>query len=112
VGSGHKDLCSARSPDRRRAVGKVSRLPNIERQILDPGDYLYLEPQFLLREELREPRNYFAILQAIAQGRTRLNEIAQVTGLGRQPISRLRSHPVYAIIRMLLYAYIRIHKNT
>src|SRR5437016_4590084 len=50
--------------------------------------YLYLEPQFLLREELREPHNYFAILQAIAQGRTRLNEIAQATGLGRQPVSR------------------------
>ncbi len=63
-------------------------LPNIERHILDPESYLYLEPQFLLREELREPRNYFAILQAIAQGRTRLNEIAQVTGLGRQVVSR------------------------
>ena len=63
-------------------------LANIERHILDPGSYLYLEPQFLLREELREPRNYFAILQAIAQSRTRLNEIAQATGLGRQTISR------------------------
>ncbi len=63
-------------------------LTNVERHILDPGSYLYLEPQFLLREELREPRNYFAILQAIAQGRTRLNEIAQATGLGRQPVSR------------------------
>lgn len=63
-------------------------LRNIEQYLLDPGSYLYLEPQFLLREELREPRNYFAILQAIAQGQTRLNEIAQVTGLGRQVVSR------------------------
>ena len=63
-------------------------LTNIEWHILDSRSYLYLEPQFLLREELREPRNYFAILQAIAQGRTRLNEIAQATGLGRQPVSR------------------------
>ena len=63
-------------------------LANIERYILNPRSYLYLEPQFLLREELREPRNYFAILQAIALGRTRLNEIAQATGLGRQPVSR------------------------
>lgn len=67
---------------------RESLLANIERRILDPGSYLYLEPQFLLREELREPRNYFAVLQAIAQGRTRLNEIAQATGLGRQPLSR------------------------
>jgi AAA+ ATPase superfamily predicted ATPase len=38
--------------------------------------------RFLLQQELREPRNYFAILEAIASGRTRLNEIKQVTGLG------------------------------
>jgi AAA+ ATPase superfamily predicted ATPase len=37
---------------------------------------------------MRDPHNYFGILQAIAQGRTRLNEIAQATGLGRQPVSR------------------------
>jgi AAA+ ATPase superfamily predicted ATPase len=30
---------------------------------------------------LREPRNYFAILQTIAAGRTRLNEIKQATGI-------------------------------
>lgn len=55
---------------------------------LDPGGYLYAEPPLLLREELREPRNYFAILQAIAQGRTQLNEISQATGIERQPASR------------------------
>jgi AAA+ ATPase superfamily predicted ATPase len=32
-------------------------------------------------EELREPRNYFSILRAIAQGHTRLNEIAQASGV-------------------------------
>ena len=63
-------------------------LTNIEKNFLDPAGFLYMEPQFLLREELREPRNYFAILQAIAQGNTRLNEIVQATGLGRQPASR------------------------
>lgn len=61
---------------------------NIERQILRQGSFLYLEPQFLLREELREPRNYFAILQAIAHGRTKLNEIVQSAGLERQAVSR------------------------
>ncbi len=30
---------------------------------------------------MREPRNYFAILQAIASGKKRLNEIKQATGL-------------------------------
>lgn len=63
-------------------------LANIERRILNPASYLYQEPQFLLREALQEPRNYFAILQAIAQGRTQLNEIVQVTGMERGPVSR------------------------
>jgi hypothetical protein len=63
-------------------------LTNIEQRILSPSSYLYQEPLFLLREELQEPRNYFAVLQAIAQGRTRLNEIVQVTGMERGPASR------------------------
>jgi AAA+ ATPase superfamily predicted ATPase len=37
--------------------------------------------RFVLQQELREPRNYFAILQAIAAGKTRLNEIKQATGI-------------------------------
>ena len=40
--------------------------------------YLYEEIRFLLNEELREPHNYFALLQAIAFGKTRLNEISQM----------------------------------
>ncbi|WP_176226573.1 ATP-binding protein [Candidatus Hakubella thermalkaliphila] len=55
---------------------------NIREHILDEKGSLYNEPQLLLMEELREPRNYFSILRAIAQGRTRLNEIAQSAGVG------------------------------
>lgn len=68
--------------------GRQSLLANIEQRILNPASYLYLEPQFLLREELQEPRNYFALLQAVAQGKTRLNEISQATGMERGPASR------------------------
>jgi AAA+ ATPase superfamily predicted ATPase len=42
---------------------------------------LYDEVRFVLQQELREPRNYFAVLQAIASGNTRQNEIKQATGL-------------------------------
>jgi AAA+ ATPase superfamily predicted ATPase len=63
-------------------------LTNIREQLLNPSSFLYLEPQFLLREELQEPRNYYAILQAIAQGRTQANEIAQHTGMERGHCSR------------------------
>ena len=42
---------------------------------------LYNEPRLLLMEELREPRNYFSILRAMAQGRTRMNEITLASGV-------------------------------
>ena len=55
---------------------------NIHEQILDVRGLLYNEPQLLFMEELREPRNYFSILRGIAQGNTRLNEVAQASGVG------------------------------
>jgi AAA+ ATPase superfamily predicted ATPase len=54
---------------------------NILDGILTRGSFLYDEVRFVLQQELREPRNYFAILQAIAAGKTRLNEIKQATGI-------------------------------
>jgi hypothetical protein len=55
---------------------------NIRQHILDTQTgALFNEPRLLLMEELREPRNYFSILRAIAQGRTRLNEITQASGV-------------------------------
>jgi hypothetical protein len=54
---------------------------NIEQNILMRGAFLYDEVRFVLQQELREPRNYFAVLQAIASGRTQLNEIKHATGL-------------------------------
>lgn len=54
---------------------------NIVDDILSRGSYLYDEVRFILQQELREPRNYFAILQAIAAGKTKLNEIKLATGL-------------------------------
>jgi len=55
---------------------------NIRKHILDgQTGTLFNEPRLLLMEELREPRNYFSILRAIAQGHTRLNEISQASGI-------------------------------
>ena len=54
---------------------------NILAGILERGAPLYDEIRFVLQQELREPRNYFAVLQAIASGRTRLNEIRQAVGI-------------------------------
>ena len=60
---------------------RLSLETNIKRNILQPEAFLYNEVEFILREELREPRNYFAILKAIALGRNKISEIVNETGL-------------------------------
>lgn len=61
---------------------RVDLPSNLRRLILSPQGALYNEPRLVLMEELRQPRNYFSILGAMAQGRTALNEIAQGSGVG------------------------------
>ncbi|AEC52119.1 hypothetical protein PNA2_1205 [Pyrococcus sp. NA2] len=61
---------------------------NVVEKVLSKGAFLYEEAEFLLREELREPINYFAILQAIATGRNRFGEIVNATGLDRSLVSK------------------------
>lgn len=65
-----------------RAAAAAPSLPAaIRDEVLTRGTFLYDETHFLLQQELREPRNYFAVLEAIASGRTQLNQIKQTTGL-------------------------------
>ena len=54
---------------------------NITRQFLDPAVYLFEEPGNLLLQECRNPGQYDAIVQAIAQDRTKVSEIASATGI-------------------------------
>ena len=67
---------------------QASLRSNIQDLILDRVAYLYDEPRLLLTQELREPRNYFAILASVAAGNTRLNDIVQDSGLDRGMVSR------------------------
>ena len=62
--------------------GTVNIFANIRMHILDTQGTLFEEPRLLMMEELRQPRNYFSILSAIASGRTGLNEISQMAGVG------------------------------
>jgi len=64
---------------------------NIRRRILAPEAYLYREPDFILREELREPRNYFAILRAVSMGKTRPAEIINETGFDKNMVGKYLS---------------------
>ena len=50
---------------------------NVCQNVLERGCPLYAEADFLLREELREPATYNAVLSAVAAGETELNGIAQ-----------------------------------
>jgi len=54
---------------------------NVERLVLDEFAPLYREPEFLLREELREVGTYHAVLMAIAGGARTPREIAQRGGV-------------------------------
>lgn len=59
---------------------------NILSNILYRDGLLHEEPELLLRQELPDPRQYFAVLQAVARGRTRNNEIVQHTGLDKAQV--------------------------
>lgn len=66
----------------------LTLLENVESSILSKGAFLYEEPEFLLRQELREPSTYMAILEAIAGGATRVSEIGNEIGRDASSISR------------------------
>lgn len=66
----------------------LSLAKNIKENILQPEAFLYNEVEFILREELREPRNYMAILKAIAMGRNRVSEICNETGMEKNALHK------------------------
>jgi len=70
---------------------RLSIRQNIERQILKPTAFLHDEVRFILMEELRDPKHYLSVLQSIAFGNTRMNDIVQRTGIERGPVSKYLS---------------------
>ncbi|MDR5673309.1 ATP-binding protein [Halalkaliarchaeum sp. AArc-GB] len=56
-------------------------------EVLSQKGYLHNEPEYVLRTELTDPNRYFAILTAIAAGKTTSNEIAQAIGIDGKQIS-------------------------
>jgi len=67
---------------------KANLEENVRKQILAPGAFLFREVDFLLKEELREPRNYMAILGAIGQGKRKFGEIINDTGLAKNVLHK------------------------
>ncbi|UNQ73569.1 ATP-binding protein [Infirmifilum sp. NZ] len=66
----------------------VGFMENLERLFFRRGAVLYEEAENLLRQELREPRSYKLILQALAEGRRRVTEISSATGLDKTAVSK------------------------
>ena len=59
---------------------KLSVEENIKNTYLNPMSFLYEEPINLLKQEVREPAIYTAIITAIATGHTRMSEISSKIG--------------------------------
>lgn len=56
-------------------------LKQVEAVVLSKNGFLYEEPNFLLKDEVQSPVNYFSIIKAIADGNHKLGKIAGVLGL-------------------------------
>ncbi len=54
---------------------------NIIENLLDPHAPLFQEPDFLLKEELRDVKNYYAVLMAIASGSATQIQISKFAGI-------------------------------
>jgi|SRR3989344_1804626 len=61
---------------------------NIIENIVQKNKFLYQDVLFTLREELKEPRNYFSILYSIAKGNSRAGHIVNDTGLDKSFINK------------------------
>lgn len=70
-------------------LGKVNPEKDFRDNLADiflrPTGSLYEEPIFLLREELQQPGVYNAVIEAVATGASKANEIAGKTG---EPVSK------------------------
>lgn len=60
---------------------------NVRDVLLDSGSLFIAEPEFLLYDEVREPRNYLAILKAIGSGAHTLAQIQEDTLLPKSHLT-------------------------
>jgi AAA+ ATPase superfamily predicted ATPase len=60
---------------------------NIIQSILQRGSILYSEIEFLMRQELREMTVYNTIIEAVALGNTKLNDIFQKTQIDKNKLT-------------------------
>jgi AAA+ ATPase superfamily predicted ATPase len=69
----------------------LSITENFQQRIITPANMMLGDAVFLLHEQLDEPRNYIAVIEAIAAGHHRITDIARMAGLSRSHISKYLS---------------------
>jgi len=72
-----------------RVDGNLSLRENVFNLFFDPSGRLFEEPSNLLKQELRIPDTYNAIITAIAGGSSRLNEVATKVGIESSQCSKM-----------------------
>jgi hypothetical protein len=63
----------------------------IRTRMLRKEEFLYKDAEFILREELREPRYYFSIIRSVAFGNTTAGRIMNDTGLTKDVVAKYLS---------------------
>lgn len=64
---------------------------NLVHNIFQYDSFLLQDTEFVLRNELKRPHLYFSILTAVAEGKTKVNEIVNHTGIERSKAGRYLS---------------------
>jgi len=64
---------------------------NVRNLFFDPSGRLFEEPSNLLKQELKMPETYNAIITAVADGSSKLNEIATKVGIETSQCSKMLS---------------------
>ena len=74
-----------------RIDNKLPVEDNVQNLLFDPSGRLFEEPANLLKQELKMPETYNAIIAAIADGRCKLNEIATKVSIETSQCSKMLS---------------------
>jgi len=74
-----------------RVNNNLSVQQNAENLFFNPSGRLFEEPSSLLKQELKSPQTYNAIISAIALGATKMNEIASTVGIETSQCSNMLS---------------------
>lgn len=78
--------------------GHLSAEDNFTAHVLPKTEFLHNEIEFVLKEELREPKNYLSILRAIALGKRKLGEIVNETNIDKLMVNKY----LYTLAQLLI----------